>query len=318
MSSTFLYRLMTFAAISSLTNLAGADIFGADDRVEALASSARPYTQSVAIGVLSSLWEEDENGSSHLIAESFGSDFLCKDENFSNQKFLSYACTGFLVGPDLLVTAGHCATYPNTEIENESELYCKAYTWMFDYYESTDTNNIPEYSIYRCDKIIYATYKGKMNTPDFALIKLDRPVKNRSYLKISSKESLYGQKVSMLGHPMGAPMKFANNAFITAPTNKMNKSYFTNLDALSGNSGSPVFNETYEVIGLLVGGLPNFTTYYDKKNHCERYNHCDDDGKNCVKKSNLSVDDSLPNTFSEVQRVSLYKDLIDNYNYRYL
>jgi V8-like Glu-specific endopeptidase len=236
---------------------------------------------------------------------------MCLDEKFSHQPSLSYACTGFLIGEDLLLTAGHCSTNVE-EVFSSSEFYCEAYTWMFDYHEhkkgKTNVSAVSGDNIYRCKEIIYAVSNNSEPHRDFALIRLDRKVTDRTPLKLASKDPRKNESVFMLGHPMGMPMKLTNNARVVH--NDKQKNFFTtNLDAFSGNSGSPVFNRKKEVVGILVAGNPANSTYYDEKNKCERYNRCDNNGKNC--KAITIEGEGFPNTGSDVQKITPYLELIN-------
>lgn len=69
----------------------------------------------------------------------------------------------------------------------------------------------------------------------------------------------------MLGHPSGLPMKWTTSAEVKE--NVEQKDYFkADLDAFSGNSGSPIFSdETHQVIGMLVEGIPlGYDTKFDE------------------------------------------------------
>ena len=280
-----------------------ADIFGRDDRIDVLSSSSKSELgRAVAVGVINSLWTDLGNGNSELYADPI-SEYMCKDERFVNQASVSYACTGFLVGPDLLVTAGHCGT--NTgEVRNSSEGYCEAYTWMFDYRADSDVNRIPNNDIYKCSEIIYAVQQEiDGNMQDFSLIRLDRKVEGRTPLKLAQQEAKLNERITMLGHPMGLPLKYTYSARVFRGVE--GRSFLTNLDAFGGNSGSPVFNTKNEVVGVLIAGNPSVATYRDPKAGCDRYNHCDDNGKNCTSLPHNS-EDGFPNTFSEVQSISAY------------
>ena len=48
---------------------------------------------------------------------------LCEGERFGDEPSIA-TCTGFLIGEDLLATAGHCMTGPAT---------CASSAWVFDY-----------------------------------------------------------------------------------------------------------------------------------------------------------------------------------------
>ncbi len=287
-----------------------ADIFGTDDRRDVKPGSHHfNRARSVAVGVINSLWTDKHPAYSELWADPI-SDFLCKDEPFSKQRSVSYACTGFLVGPDLLVTAGHCSVNGG-EVRNSSENYCEAYTWMFDFYAHTNTNRVLKRNIYKCKEIIYATQIGEgIGSQDFALIRLDRKVVDRRPLKLAENSPSLFDKVHMMGHPMGLPMKYADNSEVFSIDNK--RSFLTNLDAFSGNSGSPVFNENDEVIGVLVAGNPAVSTYTDEEKKCERFNRCDENGENCKAIAINEDNQGFPQTFSEVQDIQFYKNLIND------
>lgn len=302
-------KILTLLASIICLN-ANADIFGRDDRVDVLAHSTKhELGRAVAVGVINSLWTDLGGGRSELWADPL-SDFMCSDERFNNQASVSYACTGFLVDDDLLVTAGHCAT--NTgEVRNSSDNYCEAYTWLFDYRANSDVNKIPSADIYKCKEIIYAVQEEvDGHSYDFALVRLERKVKGRTPLKISDRPARMGSKVSMLGHPMGLPLKYTFNAHVFKEGE--GRSFLTNLDAFGGNSGSPVFNAQNEVVGVLIAGNPALATYRDPKAGCDRFNRCDESGKNCTSLPNNNDDDGFPNTFSEVQSIFPYKELIQS------
>lgn len=298
--------LVVLAGLSC--SIVSADIFGQDDRSD-LRRGSRDYqfSSGVAVGVLNSLWTPVNKHYEELWADPLA-DFMCQDEAFSKQKSVSYACSGFLVGEDLLVTAGHCGV--NTgEIFNSSEDYCEAYTWMFDYHKHTNTKRVPTRNIYKCKEIIYAVNIDGEPYRDFTLIRLDRKVTGRKIYQLAEDEARLTDPVRMMGHPMGMPMKLADNAVVIEAEPQKN-SYLTDLDAFSGNSGSPVFNEQNKVIGVLVAGNPAISTYQKPGESCERYNRCDADGKNCKAISINANNQGFPNTFSEVQKISLYADLI--------
>ncbi|GAB4420971.1 MAG: hypothetical protein OHK0056_31680 [Bacteriovoracaceae bacterium] len=299
-------HLTIFFLLIGMSPVCQADIFGRDDRVDILSRpELKEYSRAVAVGVINGLWTDKGNGFSELWADPID-EFMCKDERFIKEKSVSYACTGFLVAEDLLVTAGHCAVNVG-EISNSSENYCEAYTWLFDYNSQTDTSNIPNENIYKCKEIIYAIQSEvDGQSHDFALIKLDRKAIDRRPFKLAKMSASLNQSVTMIGHPMGLPMKFAGNARIIK-TN-VGRSFYTNLDAFSGNSGSPVLNSRNEVVGVLVAGNPANSTYTDQSLRCERYNRCDDLGRNCRALPSNNSSEGFPNTFSEVQNIQYYLD----------
>ncbi len=195
---------------------------------------------------------------------------LCPDERFALQNVLPI-CSGFLAAPDILVTAGHC-------IETVAD--CKDYVWIFDYVEGTDT--ISNDNIYGCKEIIANKLDSSyFSLKDYAIIRLDKPVKNREPLKVRMKgRPNWGEPLVIIGHPLGLPQKVSDGAqvkignalgFLRPIKNLIRKRDFfmANLDAFGGNSGSPVFNEeTGLVEGILVEGAEDFKE--DQEQMCNR------------------------------------------------
>lgn len=203
---------------------------------------------------------------------------LCPSEAFAHQ-LLAPRCSGFLVAPDVLVTAGHCY---NGQESSPAEA-CSNYSWVFGYEmtsERTDpTKRIPSQNVYKCKQVI----SSELNeTLDFTIVKLDRPVTGREPLKfrttgkISSSASLV-----VIGHPTGLPTKISDGGKVTRNTDTTR--FSTNLDTFQGNSGSAVFDAKTGVIeGILVQGKSDYTRSnpYDS-NSCIVVNKCDENGNNC-------------------------------------
>ena len=289
---------------------ASADIFGVDDRRNPVfGTNEYKLSKSVAVGVLSSLIENNKVSGFDIWTDKL-TDYMCKDERFVKQPSIAYACTGFLIGPDLLMTAGHCSSNYQ-EVIDSSDGYCEAYTWLFDYVETSvkkvKKQKISEDNLYRCKRIVYAVVETDGIGRDFALIQLDRAVTKRGYLTLAKKKARVGEAVSMIGAPMGLPLKVTDNAKVLK-NNEDESTFMTDLDAFQGNSGSPVFNRKSEVMGILVGGTPNEVTYKDEKLRCERYNFCDQDGENCKN----SVEQSRKNG-SDVEKLFKYREIISEF-----
>ncbi len=190
---------------------------------------------------------------------------LCASEPFRDQ-LASANCSGFLVAPDVLVTAGHCI---------RSQFSCDSYAWVFDYaVTGTKTEHtVAKNSVYKCKSIIKQVLdRGTMD--DFAVIKLERVVSDRepAQVRLEGKVEDFAPLV-VIGHPSGLPTKVADGANVR---NNNNDYYFvSNLDTYGGNSGSAVFNvDTGMVEGILVRG----ETDYVRRGGCTVSNTCTNEG----------------------------------------
>lgn len=202
---------------------------------------------------------------------------VCPGEAFAEQPTAG-GCSGFLVSPDTLVTAGHCYMSFSTP-----ENVCKGFAWVFDYSmtsaKSDPTKNISINNIYLCKKIIKAEFNGQL---DYAIIKLNRPVTGRQPLKIRTTGKVGKGSLTVIGHPSGLPTKISDGGKMI--NNNYKTMFVTTLDTFQGNSGSAVFDtETGIVEGILVQGKTDYVaSIKGNEASCKVVNKCDDDGKNCA------------------------------------
>lgn len=223
-------------------------IYGSDDRTEVHKYPDRniqKLASSVAGQVKNyDLYPSDGLGYTEYFSPTLGERInACPGERFLDQPILM-SCTGFLVGEDLLVTAGHCMSRWSD---------CSSNSWVFNFTEGKSV--IPSKDIYRCKDIVAREEVSLplIGTTDYAIIKLDRKVEGRSPLKFRTKGKVKnGTEVLVVGHPMGLPLKIADNATVKG---SFGKTFKTNLDTYGGNSGSPVMDaKTGLVEGILVQG----------------------------------------------------------------
>lgn len=176
---------------------------------------------------------------------------FCPNERFTEQPNAG-VCSGFLVGPDLLVTAGHCVTVADS---------CEKYSWVFDFKVDADSKtagiDVKEENIYSCKKVISHALANGLGL-DYGLIQLDRKVKGREALSVRNEGMITQQTpIVVIGSPSGLPLKVAGGAAVRTSTHPF---YFSaNLDTFQGNSGSAVFNAQSGVVeGILVRGEEDF------------------------------------------------------------
>lgn len=252
--------MLTFQSV--IANETKTDIiYGEDNRIETY--QANKQLQKLAAstaGMINTIKTIKVGKNTMLPPYTISDDMgLCKTERFADQPS-AVSCSGFLVGPDLLVTAGHC-------IQTQKD--CDDVTWVFDYKVKSESEKtdilVPSKDTYKCSKVIesklFSSYTLKK---DYALIKLDRVVKGRTPLKFrtSGKVALKAD-LTVIGHPSGLPQKVGGGAKVLS--NAHDNYFKTNLDTFGGNSGSAVFNtKTGLVEGILVRGAKD----YDKVGGC--------------------------------------------------
>lgn len=175
---------------------------------------------------------------------------LCIDEKFATHHSVN-SCTGFLIGPDLVASAGHCFLGVDD---------CASKKIIFDIKTINEVDKgyfALNNSIYECSEIVKSAFNPD-DSQDFAVIRLKKKVSGRKPLVLRSKgEITKDDQVFMIGHPLGLPLVSTGNALVNDTTN----SHFfkATLDSFEGNSGSPVFNsKTFEVEGILVNGQDDF------------------------------------------------------------
>ena len=200
------------------------------------------------------------NGLFQIKTVKYGEEYqLCAEERFFHQPAAAM-CSGFLVGENLLATAGHCL----------SQMDCREWAFVFNFamrggQESPTT--VREDDVYFCQEVISREYTSRQ---DYALVRLDRAVKGPRPLRLASEPAKALDPVVVVGHPSGLPTKATDGAQVRSTVQEY---FVTNLDTYGGNSGSAVFNEaTLEVLGILVRGERDYR--YDYENRCYRSVQC--------------------------------------------
>lgn len=190
---------------------------------------------------------------------------FCADELFAELPLVS-SCSAFLVAPNLILTAAHC-------VKNSEE--CKKNYWVLDYDDANEffpPNGVVSFkkeNIVTCSRLLAVSENPKF---DYALIKINRNLSNRTPLKLRRKGAVtLDDSLEVIGHPMGLPKIMADQAQII--NNSSPLSFQTNADTFTGNSGSPVVNsKTHLVEGILIRGGIDFTM--DLDSGCNRSYHC--------------------------------------------
>jgi hypothetical protein len=197
-----------------------------------------------------------------ILTRPFIDNGICSTEAYINQPSMRNNCTGVLIAPKLILTAGNCIT----------DHYCKndLYYWMFDYNlksaKSFDDKRSRK-NFYLCKRLLKR------------VIELKKAVKGIKPVELSSREDLNnGDKLITMGHLRGLPLKVDNGGSVS---NMESDYFFTNSDISGSTLGSALFNaRTYKLEGLMVHGT---------RSHIKQ-------GKDC--KEEQILDDSDPSEFA--------------------
>jgi V8-like Glu-specific endopeptidase len=241
-------------------------IYGTDERQfisENSDKKIRSLSESVALIIQKDTIEKKFLNSiikAGLLTDSTGVN-LCSDEKFATHHSLN-SCTGFLIAPDLVASAGHCFMSADD---------CANKNIVFQVQAKNETGpgyKVLKNAVYECKEIVKSGFDAMAMT-DFSVIRLNKKVIDRAPLKLRRNGAIsLGTSVFMIGHPLGLPQVLSSKASVNDVANE--HFFKATLDSFEGNSGSPVFNaKTFEVEGILVRGEDDFVE--DSAKQCYRY-----------------------------------------------
>jgi S1-C subfamily serine protease len=216
-----------------------------DDRLRALADSTVALVKSTNL-------ISNSQGQTSVRGDNFGTQMnLCSSEKFREQDTAAF-CSGSLVGPDLVLTAGHC-------IESESD--CLSTSLVFGFAVKSVgllPKQVQTSEVYKCAQVIKTIRNN--SGQDFAVIRLNRSVQNHAVLQIRQFGELsVGDDLVVIGHPVGLPTKVTTGGKVRSTANA--QYIVASVDTYGGNSGSAVFNAQSGLIeGILVRGETDFAS----------------------------------------------------------
>lgn len=274
-------KLLFAIGLMGVTLPLWAAVFGDDNRINLEESAHRQLSLSIMAMVPNknlTVQEDSITASYQSERTHLGAPF-CDDVKFISQPSAA-DCTGFYLGNGLMMTAGHCVSDQYGEVRNSVTKKCAEHSWLLNFHAQ---NISPDGSVgfhtadrFTCQEVVSASYNAKI---DYAIIRISGALDSLTALTLNPQQNLErGLKVSMAGFPAGLPAKYTDQA--TVFYSSAGQSFFkTDLDAFFGNSGSPVFNEQQEVIGILVSGEIDYTL--DQERGCARINKCNGVGRLC-------------------------------------
>lgn len=242
-------------------------IYGADDRLDyyQVADVAWKAKADSTVALIRSSSLDTQGAVTNIKSVHYGQSMgLCTSEPYYEQETAAF-CSGFLLTPDTIVTAGHCI---------RSQDSCASTKFVIGF-RLEAAGQLPRQvasdQVYSCATLVHSV--ASPLGEDFAVVKLDRAVTQVQPLAFRQTGTLtIDDALTVIGHPAGLPLKVAGGATVRS----MGPEFLVaNLDTYGGNSGSAVFNSsTGEVEGILVRGETDFIY----KDGCRKSNICTDTG----------------------------------------
>ncbi len=249
--------LSTDFATDISTDFSTKVIYGDDNRLDLydVKDARRLQLADSTVALIAAANVNVTGDKAHIAAMPFANAFgspLCPTERFRDQSSAAF-CSGFLIAPDIIVTAGHCIASdqgPKNDCSQTKIVFGFALNHAGD---SLDA--VPTSEVYSCVKVLKREQLSQGQ--DYSVIQLDRAVSNHQPLKLrASGAPEMTDELMVIGHPSGLPTKVADGAAVRL----IRPDYIrASLDTYGGNSGSAVFNvRTNEVEGILVRGEQDF------------------------------------------------------------
>lgn len=191
--------------------------------------------------------------------EGFHNRPACDELRFKDE-LNPYSCTAFLVGPQTVMTAGHCVDHSKTMTKSGKYLLTKNVPLTgndeltIHFSKGVPPKNGAQVSSDEVYKGVMLVEGIKTYNLDYAIVKLDRPVKGIVPLEID--QNFKPQKnlsTRVIGHPSGLRLMHDSSGKIINSTEYWKPLNFTISNTVfAGNSGSPVLdNRNGKVLGVL-------------------------------------------------------------------
>ncbi|NLV41591.1 MAG: PASTA domain-containing protein [Candidatus Hydrogenedentes bacterium] len=223
----------------------------------------------------------------------------CPGEPFGSQPVAAW-CTGFLVGDDLIATAGHCFS--------DGEQADVRFIFGFEMADATTpVYELEASQVYTAVEVVGWALSGGL---DYCIVRVDRPVTapGAQPLPIRRSDTVpLDTPVGVIGHPAGLPKKIAFGPTTEVADNAAPGYFVANLDTYGGNSGSPVFNAATGVVeGILVRGETDFN--YDSDSACFYSNVLADSAAGEEVSKSATFAQFIPEYVPEAGKITLDKE----------
>ncbi len=148
--------------------------------------------------------------------------------------------SGFLIGPDVLLTNWH--VFPLAEDARNARVRFNYQNDLLGNFLPTEEYGLDAAGLFRSNEDL-----------DYAVVRIQGEAGLKwGYLKTRALEVQMDQKVNIIQHPAGGPKQIAMNDNEIKYADGRVVQYIT--DTLPGSSGSPVFNDDWQVVALHHSG----------------------------------------------------------------
>jgi len=226
-------------------------VYGTDDRIDLFEETdlrRRTWALSTCALMTRSQLTENLDETVTIRTSAYG---VCEDEPFSTQPVSAF-CSGFIVGDDLIATAGHC--YDAGDLSNARFVF--GFSMVN---ENTPNLVVPADNVYRGVSVVAQILTS---TDDYAIVRVDRPIDVEGAVPFQIRREgvvPVGANVGVIGYPSGLPVKLAFGDTTVVRSNTAAGFFVANLDTYGGNSGSPVIDPVTGIVeGILVRGDTDF------------------------------------------------------------
>jgi V8-like Glu-specific endopeptidase len=173
--------------------------------------------------------------------------------------------TGVLVGPDLLLTNQHVldskdlledalARFDYAVDEQGVAPPGRVFRFNKDFYHASPSEEY-DYALVRLQAAPLATLAPPPDAAEATMTTLARAGKHRGYLTLAPRFIKDKDRVNVIQHPNGQPLKVVMTQNYVAGDMTDTRVHYV-ADTMEGSSGSPVFNRNWEIVALHHSGRP--------------------------------------------------------------
>jgi len=185
---------------------------------------------------------------------------LCSGQPFEDQPSEAAFCSGTLIAPDQVLTAGHCVRIASSETDGR---YLKEIDFVFGYRLESKTGDptlIPASQVFTGGRVLRRIENHGTDYWDWAVLQLStkvppsvaEPVTNWNLGPVRQ-----AQRVFVIGFPDGMPLKYVPGATVLDPSNS--KYFLATVSTFAGNSGSGIYDEASKsLVGIFYGGSTDY------------------------------------------------------------